>query len=369
MKTNRLFKLPVKAVALALALLVVLTGVVACGKQTISPTATPRAAQPGATPTPLPTSTPAPAAVIKMKVQSMGATDYPSRVMLENIIKMLESRSNGRIKVDYYPAEGLVKTAQAFDAVRENVLQIGVTAPSYAVDRMGIVGDINWMPWNWDFEKFAAHYRDPGGFYDFVEPYYEKWGLRMLSHQAVPGMEWFSRKDIKKLEDFKGVLYRDAGGAADWIKALGLTPVAVARSDFYEAMQRGTVDAGYQSLSGYVTEKWYDVSPYLIMTEFFTGGMVLVMNNDFYNSLPADLKQIVDKAVLDAEQAHWQYSRDALNRDLATVKAVPKAKIYQVPPDELARWRKALEPYYNGYATKYGDEWQKFQKIREKLLP
>ena len=305
--------------------------------------------------------------VITMRVQSMGGATYPSRVMVENLIKMLEERSDGRIQVDYYPAEAVVKTKAAFDAVREGVLDMAVSAPTYHIDRMGIVGDTLWMPLNWDYKKLTKDYRDRGGLHDFYQPYYKKVGLYSVSYQGVPPVVWVGTKSIRTLSDCQGMVFRDfGGGSAQYLPLLGFSTTPIQRAETYEALQRGIIDYTVQSISGLVTGKWYEAAPYVVNCKWFVGGMVLMMNLDYYNNMPSDLQQIFDKSVLDAEKEHWDYSLEAQERDLATLKEAG-ADYYVLPDDELARWREAMGPYYQQLAEKYGDEWEKFGKVQKKL--
>lgn len=285
--------------------------------------------------------------------------------MVEEIIKKLEA--SGQFKFDYFPGEALMSGRNAFDGIRQGALEIAVSAASYQIDVMGIVGEVQYMPGLFDFEKFVAHYRDPGGFYDFEQPYFQKVGLRLLSDQHTPPNILCSTKPIYTLEDMKGLLFRDPGGCADWERLLGATPVAIASTEVYEALMRRQIEATPPSLSSYVSNKWYEVAPYVNAFEFLLGGMHLIMKNDIYNSLPADARKLFDKTVLDAEVAMFDLARKQEADNFALVQT-KGAKVYNPPATEMARWQAAIQPYYDGLAKKYGAEWTAFMKIRATLL-
>ncbi len=119
--------------------------------------------------------------VVKLKVQSMYGKTHFSRQFVDHLLPLLEKHSKSRFKFTYYPGEALMSGPASFDGLREGVLDMAVTAPAYAVDRMGIVGATQFVPGNWDYESWQKHSREPGSFYDWAEPYYNKVGLKLVS--------------------------------------------------------------------------------------------------------------------------------------------------------------------------------------------
>lgn len=302
--------------------------------------------------------------VFELKAQSWGGPTYPPRVQLENLIKRLEA--SGQFKVKYFPGETLMSIRESFDAVRKGVLDITISGAGYHEDRLGIIGAIAWMPGNFDFEKWVAHSRESGSYYDFAQPYYEKLGLRLLTDQKTPGAQLFSKVPIRTLEDTKGVMIRDAGGMAKWLKLLGFTPVGIKPSEFYEGVQRGVVEGVPVSLSNAVSNKWHEVCPYILMFDWFCSGQTLQMNLDLYKSWPSNVKNIFDQALIESEKELWILCRKQDDEDKAFLQK-QGCKLYSLPKEEKARWEAAMAPLYQEYSNMYGDAWPKYMRIREKL--
>ena len=308
------------------------------------------------------------AETVTIKMASYGGPTYPIRIHLENVKDMLEKRSNGRIKVDHYPAESLVKLAKAFDAVIDNVVQIALTSAAYEPKRMGVVAAIANSPWNWDAYKFGEHYREPGGFYDFAAPYFEKNGLKLMSWPNVPHGEVFSSKPIRRLEDFKGKLLRTVSSLKDPLKLLGAEPIFIPTSELFNAIQRGTVDGGTLAISSIFSEKYFEVAPYIQIANLYTGSLPVIMNLKFYNSLPPDLKKVVWDTFVEADKQYYEKIRQDTTEVINKLKSMkPKVEVYEVPAEEIARWQAALKPFYSDMAKTWGDEWVRFEKIRGKL--
>jgi C4-dicarboxylate-binding protein DctP len=302
------------------------------------------------------------------KMSSFAGPTYPPRIHLENFKEMIEKRSNGRIRVDHYPSESLVKLNKAFDATIDNVVQIGLTSASYEPTRLGILSDVANMPWNWDPYKFAEHFRDPGGFYDFAAPYFEKNGLKLMSWCSLPHGEIFSRKPIRKLEDFKGKMLRTITGLKEPLILLGAEPIFIPTAELFNALQRGVVDGATLAISSYFAEKHYEIAPYLQISNLYTSHLAVIMNLKVLNSLPPDLNKLVLETFLDADKQYNERIKRDTNELIKKLKSLPKVEVYEVPPKEVARWQSALKPYYDAMAKKWGNEWVRFVKIREKLM-
>lgn len=80
-------------------------------------------------------------------------------------------------------------------------------------------------------------------------------------------------------------------------RALGGNPVPMAFSELYLALQQGTVDAQENPVTSILTQKFYEVQHYLILTKHVTAGNFFAIAEDKWQSLPDDLKQILQDAV------------------------------------------------------------------------
>ncbi len=351
----------------AVIVLALVLSVFGCTTPAPTPTPTPTTTPtPKPTPSPTPTPTPTtPLPVINLKAQSWSGATYPPRIMLEDVIKTLEA--SGRFKVTYYPQEALMPSRNTPDGMVQGVLDIAITGAGYALDRMGIAGDTQWLPRNFNYDKFVANYRNPGGLLDFYQPYFAKAGLVLLSDQHTPPNIMCSKQPVTKLEDVKGKLSRDVGTFTEWLKLLGATPVAVAAAEMYEAFQRSTIDMMISiSMSSYISSKLYEVTPNIGLIEWGLGGMQLMMSKKSYDSLDPAAKAILDKAVLAAEPAMYALNQKQYTDGIDQMKA-KNVTVWVPTKEEMARWDAAIKPFMDSMATKYGAEWTAFEKIRATL--
>lgn len=107
------------------------------------------------------------------------------------------------------------------------------------------------------------------------------------------------------------------------LEGLGGVPVALKVPEYYQAMSKGAV-SGLMTTAGAVFDFGVDELVTEIFHAPFGGGLTfVVMNHDFYNSLPADLQAVIDETT-GYERSKWAsaYLRDTEHEDLAGLDGV-----------------------------------------------
>jgi TRAP-type C4-dicarboxylate transport system substrate-binding protein len=301
---------------------------------------------------------------IQLKVQTSFGATYPSRIAVENMMKKLTS--TGRFKFKYYAQQSLIPAKEVADGLRKGVLDFSESAVGYHKDRFGLIAEVQWMPRNFNFDKFTAHYRDKGGWLDFNEPYFDKLGLKLMIDFHTPSSVLCSTKPVKSMADLKGLMVRDTGTMTPWFKLLGMTPVNISPNELYEGFQRGMVQGHLTSTSAYMSNKWYEVAKYIADFQWFLAGTTFMMNKKVYDSFPADAKAIFDKAVLEAEAEMFKLAKEQDANDVKAMTA--KGAIISTPsPADQEKLDSTIQPYFDSLAQKYGKEWTDFVRIQKTL--
>ncbi|WP_067337087.1 TRAP transporter substrate-binding protein [Stappia indica] len=276
---------------------------------------------------------PAPAPVPKNFI-----TPWAEKVMAE---------SNGRIKVEVFPAMQLGGTPPSlYDQARDGVVDIVWTLPGYTPGR---------FPGTEAFElPFMAGKAEPTSqaFWDFYEKYLTdefKDVHPIAVHVHGPGLLHVKGEGVTKLEDMNGLKLRGPTRQTNaLLGALGATPVGMPVPAMPEALSKGVIDG--------TVVPWEVTTPLKVAelvnshTDFegsrglYTATFVFAMNKAKYDSLPADLKAVID-ANSGREMSKW-VGRVMDEGDLPGIAAAEKAgnTIRKLPPEEVDRWKAAAEP-------------------------
>lgn len=259
--------------------------------------------------------------------------------------------TKGKVKVKVFWPGQLVKTKEAFDAVRQGMIDGYSGSLLYFA---GLVPEVNcqWLPFNWSDPEDAKDVLLNKGYMKVMAEAVAQHGVEYLAPVSVATMGLMTKFPIHKLEDLKGKKIRAVGMEAKIVKALGASAVAIAGAEQYMALQRGTVDG--TDYPWYTIEKYkfYEVLDYITAPAFHTPGIIeIVMNQKTYQSLPQDQQAAVKKAAIAAMERSFRLTPSF---DQGAVEAAEKrgVKIITLPADEVARFRKALDPLWDKEAGK-----------------
>ncbi|RJG46250.1 TRAP transporter substrate-binding protein [Mesorhizobium sp. DCY119] len=125
---------------------------------------------------------------------------------------------------------------------------------------------------------------------------------------------WF-RKEIKTIDDLKGLKMRIGGFAGKIVARLGVVPQQLAGADVYPALERGTIDAA-EFIGPYDDEKlgMYKVAPYYYYPGWWEGGPTIhaMFNKAAFDSLPKNYQSLL-RTACQAADADMLQKYDYLN--------------------------------------------------------
>lgn len=174
---------------------------------------------------------------------------------------------------------------------------------------------------------------------------------------------------ITSMGDFKGLRIRtpESDPYVKPIELFGGSPIPMSFSEIYTSVQNGVIDGVFTSKSAIVQYQFTDVCKYQLDANVFLLLFGIMINADFYESLPADLKTIVDdgaKVLVDVARKDEVAFRDSLDTAMA------EAGVTVIKPDAafVAEMTAALEPYIQVRREALGDFVTQLDKEMEEIL-
>jgi len=276
------------------------------------------------------------------------ATTFPC-VQMERWVKEVEKRTNGKVKVQTFPGGTLLPAKNIFDGVISGMADIGNFAMSYQPGRFPISEAAD-LPVGFANAKVASLV-----LYDLIEKYnakeFEK--VKIITLFTCPPANLMTSKPVKSLKDLKGMEIRVAGTSVDVLKNLGGSPVAMPQSDTPEALQKGVVKGNFSSMEVLKDFNYAAYTPYVTLVNLQVVSFAVVMNKDKWNSLPDDVKKVIDD--MRREQALWTgtYVDDHVKEALDWSKEKYKDfQIFQLPKSDNAKIPKLMQPIIDAYIKK-----------------
>jgi TRAP-type C4-dicarboxylate transport system substrate-binding protein len=174
----------------------------------------------------------------------------------------------------------------------------------------------------------------------------EHTGLHILFLNQAPPVLLFSKEPIKTLADYKGKKIRYASITnKQLLEALGAAPMLIPPSDAQDALSKGIVEGAMFPLEAGLAYDLASAVKYAIEPPIASATFAMVMNPAKYNSLPPNLRAIIDKetgvkAAMDFAAAYQAQEKFA--RELQTTKK--GLQILTLPPAEVAKMKELSKP-------------------------
>ncbi len=261
--------------------------------------------------------------------------------------------SNNRMRCQILPAmTGGGTPAQLVDRVKDGVDDLVLTLPGYTPGRFPVMEAFE-LPFMTNAAESAS-----AAAWDYLNKYALKEfpGTKILATWVHDeGFVSTSSKSISRMEDFKGLKIRAASRqSSKLLAALGATPVGMPIPPVADAMTKGTIDGFLTAWEIIPSFKLHEVSKFHTEIEssrpsMFTASFVFAMNQAKYDSLPADLKRVIDKnsgAALSRTIGRYWDEATAVGRKAAADRGNQFVKVNATETD---RWIKVSAPLY--------DEW------------
>ena len=168
-------------------------------------------------------------------------------------------------------------------------------------------------------------------------------GLKRLGH--VPTLTGFmlvgnNVRPVEKLEDLKGLRIRHPGGLMGelYIKSLGGSPMTVAGAEVPVALQQGVVDGLVTTPVHYHDARWH--TSYMTLPFYASYGLPFVASLNWWESLPADIQDIIqNKAIPETQAFAYDAVIDLENRYIEEMQKPPyNVKISWLSPSEVDRF-------------------------------
>lgn len=217
------------------------------------------------------------------------------RKVFEPWAQKISEQTDGRVKVSFFPGGALGKPFDQYKLAEVGVADIVYIGLLFSPGRfpMTTVFELPFMTPSAQItsEAMWKTYEK----YPQVQKEYAKYKvLGLFCHTA--GHFHTSKKAIRGIDDFKGMKIRTASpSVTDALKIFRAIPVEMPITETYTALERGVVDGTVVPFEGLKTFKLEELVKNTTITDFYTVTMACLMNKKKYDSLPDDIKAVIDK--------------------------------------------------------------------------
>lgn len=300
------------------------------------------------------------AETIVLKAGHSANPDEPYHIGLTEFARIVKERTDGKVEVQIFPNNQLGNEKEMIEGLLLGTLDI--TVPSN-----GVV--TNFVPKLGIFD-LPFLFRDRAHMYKVMDgPVGEKLnaamqekGFRLLGFYEARIRHIMTRsKPINSYDDLAGLKIRTMQVPAHVasFNAFGANATPLAYSELYGALQSGLVDGAEAANTNYNSKKFYEVAPYWAQVGWTALVADLIMSESKFQSLPADVQQVLVEAGLASAKVERQAYANSDNSLLASL----KDKGVKVTRPDPVPFRQASQQVYDDFVKTDAD-----RKLLEMIL-
>jgi tripartite ATP-independent transporter DctP family solute receptor len=207
-----------------------------------------------------------------------------------------EQRTDGRYKIEVFPASSLGKETDINEGLGLGTVDIIYTGQLFAGRSFGPVA-IGGAPYMFRDYDHWAKFRDSDLFQELAEGYRDASGNHIVSMTYYGERHVTSSKRIEGPGDMAGLKIRvpDAPLYMMFPRATGANPTPIAFAEVYLALQQGVVDAQENPLPTIEAKKFYEVQDYIVLTGHITDALLTIVGGPTWDSMDeADRDILID---------------------------------------------------------------------------
>lgn len=291
-----------------------------------------------------------------IKFANQNATGHPIVKGMERFAELVETRSNGQLRVNVFPGGALGSDQANVTALQAGTLEM-------ASMNSGIFANLVREFAIYDFPFMFANPREADA---IVDGEFGRSLHARLEDRGIVGLGYYelgfrhitnSRRPINRVEDIAGLKLRVIPNPinVDWVTAVGANPTPLPFPELYAALEQRAVDGQENPVATIYGAKLHEVQRHLTLTYHQYNPQSVVMSKRFWDSLSAEEKVIIQNAAAESAIFQREQSRAAVDSTLENLRRA-NMQISELPAAEVARMRERIQPVIAKHSASVGED-------------
>lgn len=207
--------------------------------------------------------------------------------------KEIEKRTEGRYKIDVFPASQLGKEADINQGLKLGTVDMVISGSSFAARDYKPIG-VTYFPYIFRSPEHLIAYTKSDVFKRLAKGYEDKTGNVIAAVSYYGTRHTTANKPIATCADLSGVKMRvpDVPAYLAMPRACGANTTPIAFAEVYLALQNGTVDAQENPLTTIEAKKFFEVQKNIVLTGHIVDHLNTVISKSRWASLSDEDKKI-----------------------------------------------------------------------------
>jgi tripartite ATP-independent transporter DctP family solute receptor len=275
----------------------------------------------------------------------------------------LKELSKGTMLIDQYPGAQLGQEPQVLQLVKSGDIEFCFSASANAATLTPQAGVMSLHFLFRDEDHLKKSIADPGvskAFRTMVDETVQ--GAHVLALLTLGFRNIYSKKEVKKIEDIKGMKVRVQATPTEdtMFPAYGAQIVHMPFGNVYTSLQTGVVDAAENGVNVFLVNKHYEVAPVMSMTQHEANNNLLWISDKLWSSLSAEQKGWVQAAADEVAKVEPAKALDLETQSATKLKGMGVKIVSDV---DKSGFVKIAAPYLEKMAKDLGPHAAKIQQL------
>lgn len=290
--------------------------------------------------------------------------DYPTTLGDLEFARLVEERTNGRIKIQVYyggqlgDEKSTIEQTQfgAIDFVRSSISPVSEFAKELNALQLPFI------------------YRDEEHMWKVLNGEIGDELLKSVETANLVGLTWYdagarhfynTKKEVKSVPDMKGMKIRvqESQMMMGLVNALGASPSPMAYGEVYSALQTGVIDGAENNWPSYISSSHYEVAKFITTDGHTRVPEIVVASKATMEKLSADDQETIRSAARDSTEVQRQEWQKYSQKSEETAKAAGVV-VTDLSEDAVAEFQEAMKPLYEEFGKDYQELIQRIQETK-----
>lgn len=292
---------------------------------------------------------------IVIKADQGAAASGPWQRAMEKLRDIVESKSNGQLKIEIYPdgvlTNGNLRTT--IQMLQSGGIQMGLFLPAFYE---------SFDP-RWQVFSLPYLFKDNQAAYNTCDSDVGQFMLYTLEKKKIKGLSLWqqgfrelttAKKIVRVPADMNGMKMRVMGSPMfiSMIKGFGANPTATSMGELFTALQQGVVDGQENPVNTIYLRRFYEVQKYLTLTHHVWSPLILAMSGTFFDGLSPQLQKILLDAAEEVKPFERQFVREDDEKMMAELRK--KMEVIELTDAEMKVWKEETKRVHEEVADKIG---------------
>lgn len=299
---------------------------------------------------------------IVLQLAELHISTYPTTVACDYFAKLVEERTEGRVKIDVYSQGRLGTELETIEKVKAGSIDFARINCAPLSEYSPNITPVT-LPFTFDSDTHLENALS------------SELGDEMLNNMTEPfkGLAWYysgSRcfyfnTPIDKVEQIQGkkIRIQNSEIMSSLITSLGANPVKLDWADIYNKIEDGSIDGAENDVVSYESAVHNAVAPYYLLDRHSFTPSILLTSTATFDKLSNEDAEILRQCAKESQTYEFELWREY---EQASMEALKDEGVTFLPlsQEEQSKLMELVHPLYEKYASEYADELEKISSYK-----